>query len=331
MSGLKSSLLRIGVIGLGNMGRHHVRHWSTIPTAQLVAVCDSQDSRAKDFADEYGCKSYSSLEAMLKNETLDAVSLTVPTFLHFDYALTCLERGLSVLIEKPIAETVEQAQILIDKAKEKGVCLMIGHIERFNPAVMALKNFIDEGKLGRIVSLISRRENTFPSQMKDANVAVDLAVHDIDIVNYLMDDYPVDLCSFSGHALIDSRKDHLELYLRYRQASAFSQVNWITPVPIRKLTVTGTKGYVELDYSEKTVLFYPCEHERFTDANGVDSIRILKTEPYFLSVQPHDALNAELTHFSDCVLNGYPPKVSGEAGLNALSLALNALKTTNIS
>jgi len=321
------SPLRVAVIGLGNMGKHHVRHWKSLPGASLVAVCDSHQERADQFSKEYNCKAYTSLETLLESESLDAVSLTAPTFLHFELAKALITRGISVLIEKPISETVEQANILIQLAKEHGVTLMVGHIERFNPAVVALKEFIDGGHLGTIVSVISRRANVFPSQMKDANVAIDLAVHDIDIVNYLLGQTPIDCTSHFGNALIQSRPDHLDLFLRYPSASGFIQVNWITPTPIRKLHVTGTKGYIDLDYKDKTATFYPSVFEKTSESVANDTVRFLQAEPVPLSVSSNDALRDELLHFLSCVISKTQPVTDGAAGLLALQWALNALTT----
>ncbi len=317
--------LRIAVIGLGNMGKHHVRHFSTLHNTTLVAVCDSDGERAQQFATDYHCTAYTSLDHLLETETLDAVSLTVPTFLHFDLAKKLILHGLSVLIEKPISETVEQAQILIDLALEKDVTLMVGHIERFNPAVVALKAFIDAGNLGKIVSVISRRANVFPSQMKDANVAIDLAVHDIDIVNYILDEQPLSVVSHAGNALIQSRIDHLELFFHYPSASAFIQVNWITPTPIRRLHINGTKGYIDLDYKEKTAVFYPSHYEKTVNGDGVDSIRFSDTSPQALEIQVQDALREELSHFLHCVYTKTSPITTGNAGLQALHWALKGI------
>lgn len=315
------SMKRIAVIGLGNMGRHHVKHWSEMSEAQLVAVCDASLERATSFASQYGCTAYTDLDTLLHSEQLDAVSLTVPTFLHHTFGKQLIEHGISVLIEKPIAQTLEEADELITLAKQHGCTLMVGHIERFNPAVAALKTYVDDGKLGEIVSIISRRANMFPSQMKDANVAIDLAVHDLDIVTYFLNQAPLQIQSHFGKALIASRPDHLDIFLTYPTASAFVQVNWITPSPIRQLCITGTKGYAELDYSAKTVSVCTSILERLDD----DTVKFLPSTPFELPVHKTDALREELSHFLSCITQKTPPITSGEAGRLALQLALNAL------
>lgn len=317
MHGMK----RIAVVGLGNMGKHHVRHWAEIPDAHLVAVCDVSLDRANAFASQYSCTAYTDLEILLDSEELDGVSLTVPTFLHHEYGKRLLARGISVLIEKPIAQTLDEADDLIRLASLHNCTLMVGHIERFNPAVSALKAYVDEENLGAIVSLISRRANMFPSQMKDANVAIDLAVHDLDIVTYFLNQAPIQIQSHFGKALITSRPDHLDIFLTYPTASAFVQVNWITPNPIRQLCVTGTKGYAQLDYSAKTVSICTSILERL----DADTVKFLPSTPFELPVPKTDALREELLHFLSCLTKKTYPITSGETGRLALELALKAL------
>lgn len=312
---------RIAVIGLGNMGRHHVKHWKAMEGASLVAVCDADNDRAQMFATQFNCSFYTSIDALLEHEQLDAVSLTVPTFLHFEYAKKLIQKGISLLIEKPISQTLEEADALIALADKHRCILMIGHIERFNPAVVALKAYVDEGNLGSIVSVISRRANMFPTQMKDANVSIDLAVHDLDIVTYFLNEEPRTIASHFGKALIDTRPDHLDIFLTYPKASAFIQVNWITPTPVRKLFITGTKGYAELDYKDKTVTIFPS----VTEQPEPDTVRFLPAAPLFLPIDPKDALYEELLHFLNCVITRTPPITSGKEGRLALSLALKSL------
>ena len=207
--------LKVGVIGLGNMGKHHVRNYQEIDTCVLTAVCDLQQSIVDHFSTKYNCQGYTCVEDMLKHADLEAVSITAPTRFHFDLAKQVIHAGVHVLVEKPICDNIEHADELVALAKEKKITLMVGHIERFNPAVLKLKSLIDEGALGKVTSLISKRVGAFPAQIKDANVIIDLAVHDIDIFSYLLNKQPNRIEGNAGRALIDGREDYAEIFLTF--------------------------------------------------------------------------------------------------------------------
>ncbi|NQY73205.1 MAG: Gfo/Idh/MocA family oxidoreductase, partial [Candidatus Margulisbacteria bacterium] len=172
--------LRVGVIGLGNMGKHHVRNYHEIPDVEVAGICDLNPDVLKLFT-HYGYPMFTDLDTMLAQSNLDAVSITVPTRYHHEVAQKVIESGIHLLVEKPISDSLEQADDIVKRAKDKGVILAVGHIERFNPAVIRLKELVDSGAIGKITSIIAKRVGAFPAQIKDANVVIDLAVHDIDI------------------------------------------------------------------------------------------------------------------------------------------------------
>jgi len=318
--------IKIAVLGLGNMGRHHVRHLSDIEGAELVAVCDQSKERADSFAQEYGCKAYYDLTSLLTTESLDAIDITAPTSLHFDLSTQALNAGVSVLVEKPICETTEDADKLIQLAEEKNLTLMVGHIERFNPAVVAAKNLIDEGKLGNVSMVIARRAGRFPAQMKDANVVIDLAVHDIDVLTFLIGEAPQDVVGKAGNALVDERPDMASILLSYPNgAQGFVHVNWITPTPFRTLHITGEKGHIELNYATKETWFYPSKFTRNTHDDGNTTISFEDQDPVKVEVEASDQLKEELKHFVSAVAENRIPVTDGKAGRDALSAALSTL------
>lgn len=319
-------MIQVAVIGLGNMGRHHVRHYAANAHAQLTAVFDVNKERAEQFATEYHCNAYTDLDTLLSSETLDAVTIAAPTSLHFEIAKKVLNKGIHVLIEKPIADTVEKAQALIDLAKQKGVCLMVGHIERLNPAVQKLKTMISAGQLGEIVSLISRRVGTFPPQIQDANVVIDLAVHDIDIFAFLLDKQPDHVYGHRVRALIKSREDHANLFLTYPKTSGLIQVNWVSPVRIRSLSVNGTKGYADLNFLTGSLDFYPSRYTYESDSTGKEAVKFENTEKESMAVEKYDQLAKEIDLFLTAVRTKTPPPVTGEMGRDALAVALKALQ-----
>lgn len=315
--------VKVGVIGLGNMGRHHANHYASIPMAELVAVCDINPDLVNQFSAQHRCRGYSDLTAMLASESLDAVSIIAPTQLHYALAKQVMMQGVSVLVEKPIAETVAQADELIALAKQQQVVLTVGHIERFNPAVMALKACLPD--IGDLITIHTKRAAVFPSQIRDANVMIDLAVHDIDIISWLFGTQPVKVERISGGAFLKNREDYTTLLLNYGgdlfPKTGIVEVNWITPKRVRQLVLTGTKGYVELDYLNQTLTVYPTQVSAVSEE--VDHLKMEFSTPQLISIEKKPPLDAELTHFLTCVQQRLTPIVTGEDAREALRLALS--------
>lgn len=315
------------VIGVGNMGKHHARVYSEMDGVELVSVSDVDEKR-KEVAERFGCKFYNDYREMIDKEDIDAVSIVVPTKLHKEVALECINKGKNVLVEKPISDTPENAREIIDAAKDKGVKLAIGHVERFNPAVQKLKEIIKKGELGEVTTVVARRVGVFPSQVQDANVIIDIGVHDIDILNYLIGKKPNKVFARSGRALSKNRDDYADILLRYDGANAFIQVNWITPVKIRNLAVTGTRGYAELNYITQELVYYKSNYrviDNFSDVIKFGTPEIVKIE-----VEKSEPLKMELSDFIESISKNRKPVVSGEDGLSALEIALESIRACNL-
>ena len=178
--------IRVAVIGVGLMGQNHARVYTELPNCELVAVSDLDEEKAKAVASKFNCKYYTDHKELVEKEKVEAVSIAVPTKNHKEVAIDVIKKNLNLLLEKPISNNVKDAEDIIKKAKEKKVKFLVGHIERFNPAVTKLKKIIDEDKIGPICSIIAKRVGTFPPRIKDANIVIDVSVHDIDIIRYLM-------------------------------------------------------------------------------------------------------------------------------------------------
>ena len=204
--------MKVGVIGIGNMGSNHARIYSEM--SNLAAVSDVNEELGKKVSEKFKCKFYKDYKEMLEKEEIDAVSIVVPTSFHKKVALDVIEYGIPFLLEKPIADTLENANEIINKAKEKKVRFMVGHIERFNPAVIKLKELLDNFELGEINSIICRRVGVIPPKVRDTNVIIDLAVHDIDIFNFLLNKKPTKLYGSLGNSLIKNG-DYADLLLKY--------------------------------------------------------------------------------------------------------------------
>ena len=322
--------IKVAVIGLGNMGKHHVRNYSELGDAHLVAVCDLQENLTNEFEKKYNCKGYTNLTKMLENERIDAVSITVPTALHYPIAFEVISKKIHVLIEKPICDTVEKAEKLLKLAETNHTIVMIGHIEPFNPAVQKLKEIIDNNELGKVTSLISRRVGAFPAQIKDANVIIDLAVHDIDIFSYILNKQPDTIYGNAGSALINGREDYAEIMLTYGDQNGMMQVNWITPIRIRKLSVTGTKGYAELNYMTQELTVYESNYHEDHDDFGDFIIKFGNPTEHQIDIEKKEPLKEELNHFLLCIKENKKPLIHGKVGIQALQTALSVMDIINI-
>lgn len=319
--------INVGVIGVGNMGKHHARIYSELDETNLIAISDIDESIGQKISSLYNCKYYNDYIELLKDKNIEAVSIAVPTKLHKKVALDAIKFKKNILLEKPIAEAIEDAHEIIDKAKKTKIKLFIGHIERFNPAVQKLKSIVDSGRLGKLTSIIARRVGLPPAKINDTNVLLDLAVHDIDVINYLLNKEPNIIYASSGNAVISHTKDRAEIFLKYGDISTFIQVNWITPIKIRNLSITGTTGYAELDYINQKIILYENNpgptnlkfetYEDFLTKFAPDRIEI--------GINKEEPLKNELKSFINSIQNNIDPTVSGEEAALALKIALESL------
>jgi UDP-N-acetylglucosamine 3-dehydrogenase len=321
-----SSQINVAVIGVGNMGYHHARNYAEIEGVRLVAVVDADETRGRSVARQFGCGYYANHHDLLAHEPIDAVSLAVPTGLHGAMAQEIMAAHVHLLVEKPLATSVAEAQALVRTSREMGVVLAVGHIERFNPAVQELKRRIEGDELGAITSIVAKRVGVLPPQVKDADVIIDLAVHDIDILNYLLGKMPTQVYATAGRALLSDRFDHAELFLKYEQVGCFIQVNWITPIKIRTLSVTGNAGYAELNYVTQKLDLYQSNLERQFDNFGEFIVRFGTPQSITVPIAPQEPLRLELESFLASIRGRPSSGVSGEDGVRALLVAEQAVQ-----
>jgi len=319
-------LVKAGVIGAGNMGRNHVRVYSELPGVELVAIADP-DAGAVELARRFGCRYYRSYEEMLRREELDAVSIATPTSSHHQVALRCIEAGVNLLVEKPLADSTARAEEIVRKAERAGVVLAVGHIERYNPAVRRLKELVEEGLLGEAISAVAKRVGIFPPQIRDANVYLDLAVHDIDVFNFLFSRLPERVFSRSERVLARDREDQAVILLEYGKVVCLTQVNWITPVKIRRLAVTGSGGYAELDFISQELRVYESVIDRSYDSFGEFVIRFGSPRIRDIAVERAEPLKLEIADFLESVEKGRRPLVGGAEGVAAVRIALLAQRS----
>jgi len=293
------------------MGFHHARIYSELTRegrVELVGVADANFERAKEVAEKFKTRAFADYKELIKE--VDAVSIAVPTSLHRQVALEFIENGVHVLVEKPIAESIESAEEIIKAAKNNEVVLMVGHVERFNPGVLKLKEVLDEGLIGKVVTLTAKRVGPLPPQIKDVGVIVDLAVHDIDVMSFLLGDKVKNVYARAGSAKNPLElEDYAIIMLNFGDATGIVETNWLTPHKVRTLSVVGTEGIAELDYITQKLVIY--NHEWVKEAK----------------VNVKEPLRNELEHFVECVEKGVKPLVSGEEGLHALKVAIKALES----
>jgi len=294
--------LRIAVIGAGFWGKNHARVLSQLDQTELVAVCDVEESRAKALGVEFHVPYFTNKAEVFARNDLDAVTICTPTITHEEVATQALRAGKHTLVEKPMTSTVSEARKLVALAKEKGLRLMPGHIERFNPAVDYLKTLLDAEKLGTVTLFHARRVGRWPERIGDVGVVRDTAIHDIDLARYIFRDE-----AHSVHARIGNirhtKEDYAEIMLEFTNGgTAFIDANWLTPRKTRTLIVTGSEATVQLDYISQEIVI----------EDSKQSIRpnLVKQEP----------LRLELGHFADGVLSGKSFRANGEDGLKAVEI-----------
>jgi predicted dehydrogenase len=301
--------LRVGVVGVGIMGSNHARVFADMPGVKLVGIADPDRKQRNFVAQALGCDALDDAEALMARG-VDAVTIAAPTHLHHDIALACIARGVHVLVEKPIASTVEEGREIITAAKRAGVTLMVGHVERFNPAVEAIKGAI-RGE--EILSIAITRVGPFPPRMSNVGVVIDLAVHDIDLIRWFTDSDIVEVQPQLSSAVAE--REDIAL-LQFRTASgvlAHINTNWLTPFKARNVTVATRGKYVMGDLLTRQVTecfgFQP---------DGSYSMR-------HLSVGHAEPLRAELLAFVDAVVGRKAPAVTGEEGVASLEIAIRCL------
>ncbi len=302
-------MTKIAVIGVGFWGRNHARVYSEIEDVELVAVCDIDRERSRSVAKKYGCRAYSDFKEMLLVEKPDAVSVCTPTTTHFEITSEVLSHGVHSLTEKPLCSTLEEAEKLRDLAHSLGLKLMPGHIERFNPAVGRIKTLIDNGVLGQIILITARRVSRWPERIGDVGVVKDSAIHDLDIMRFLVGD--VESVYAKVGNLWHRFEDYAEAILHFKSGvTGFIEANWLTPRKIRSLIITGSEATASLDYISQEVVIEDFE-------------KVLQP-----TVKYEEPLMRELKHFINVVLGRESLLLTADDGVEALRICEAILKSS---
>ena len=330
--------LKMAVIGVGALGRHHARILGENADVELVAVVDSREEQGRDIAAKCGTTWLAEYRGLLSPTIVDAVSVVVPTVAHWDVAGDFLRAGIPVLVEKPLAASVEQARELVALAAQKDVLLQVGHIERFNPAFQVASRLIHQPKYIR-----AERTSAYTFRSTDIGVVHDLMIHDIDLVLSLVRS-PLRSVEAFGMTVIGGHEDAVQARLRFENGClADLTASRISPSVSRSLQAWSASGCVTCDMHNRDVRqFAPSDRLRFGPSPlelarqpGAD-IEQLKKDVFgrFVEVETvpvdasgPDALTRELSDFVDCVKTGRTPHVDGEQGLAAIQVADEILKS----
>jgi len=317
-------MIKVAVIGVGSMGRNHARVYGELPEAELVAVADADGQVADKVASQFGIKAYTNYQQMLEVECPQAVSIAVPTALHEEVATAALKAGAHVLVEKPIAATLEEGQRLIELAKRISRQLMVGHIVRFNPAMQALKQKLEDGELGRIFQIFCRRAGPFPARIRDVGVVIDLAPHDVDVMRFLTGLDPIRVFAETERRIHTEYEDLLWGMLRFPDSVVGSlEINWLTPTKIREVLVLGERGLFRVDDLTQDLYFYENAQAYGNMWPALQTLKgVSEGSMTRYALQRYEPLKAELQAFLRAVKEGAAVPVSGEDGLAALKIAL---------
>ena len=316
-------MTRAGLIGLGAMGRNHLRVLNELDTVELAAVCDADAEAVKAATHKHSIPGYSSWDEMLDKEKLDAAIVAVPTRFHLAAGMAALQRGVHVLIEKPIATDLDEGRQLVDAARRAKKLLAVGHIERFNPAVRELRRRLGAGEIGRIFQIQARRQGPFPARIRDVGVVIDLATHDLDVMYTLAGSEILRLYAETERRIHTDHEDILNALLKFDSGVlGVLQVNWLTPTKIREVSVLGERGMFVCNYLTQDLVFYEnADFPKESDARRHPRAVVEGEEVGYPIVQA-EPLRQELEAFFAAVRGERQLEVDGEAGLRALHLAL---------
>ncbi len=308
--------LRVGVIGVGNMGQHHTRVLGLLKDVELYGIADINVTRGLDLASKYRVRFFEDYHQLLT--CVDAVCIAVPTHLHYEIGLACLNAGVHVLIEKPIAANLEQAESLVNAAAANNCILQVGHIERFNPAFQELGNVL---KTEELLALESHRMSPHSQRGNDVSVVLDLMIHDLDLLLELTASAVFKLTASGTKAHQSGQLDYVTATLGFADgAIATLTASKVTHRKIRNISAHCQNALIEADFLDNEILIHRQTTADYTTNYGQVLYRQdgLIEKVYTSKIEP---LYAELEHFVGCIRGGNQPSVGGEQALQALRLA----------
>lgn len=317
-------MLKIGVIGAGSMGKNHARVCSELHDIELAGIYDVDKDITKMVAERFHTKAYPSYQDLLPK--VDAVIIATPTSTHFEISQSALSNGKHVLVEKPICDTIQNAQTMVKKAEDEHLILATGHIERHNPAVAFVKEGIQKNRFGDIISISSQRVSNLPGRIRDVGVILDFGVHDIDVMRFLSGE----VISVYAKAGVYTKKiqyeDHATILLNFENnVCGVLDVNWLTPIKIRKIFLTCSEQFVEMDYIDQSVTM---SSSCFKAVDEMDLYHVpMQFTSNHIALERKEPLKNEIQDFIHVINTHRKPLATGYDGLMALRIAHGALQS----
>lgn len=318
------SKLRIGLIGAGRMGAYHVDTWEKVEAGHLVAIAEPNETVARERIGRRPIAWLNDYRHLLESHEVEAVCICTPSERHARIALDAIAAGKHVFVEKPIATTLEDGLRMAAAARSAGVKLMVGHVERFNPAVGKLAELIADGRIGRVFRVHATRVGPLPQRIRDAGVTIDLATHDLDIMQFVLGRDITSIYAEGSRCVHPTQEDMIACLLRFGDDGPWGllDVNWLTPEKRREISVLGEGGMLSASYLTQDVWFT----ESAGAPTGWSELARIRGDAEGAAVRfalrRVEPLQAELEAFALCVLEDTPEPVSAQDGCRALAAAL---------
>ncbi len=320
--------IRTGVIGVGSMGQNHARVYNEI--SNLVAVADSNEEQGRKVAERFGVTWYGDYREMLN--LVDAVTIAVPTVLHRVVAEEVATAGVHLLVEKPLAGNVVDAEAIVAAAEVSDVILTVGHIERYNAIIRHAKMCIEKGEWGEILTFSAKRFSNYPSRIHDVGVLFDLTIHDVDIISYLAAGDVKTVYAAGGKSRNKKHEDHINLVMGFEDGKlGLCETNWLTPMKVRELNITTTTGYVNLNYLTQEIEILSSQFGEIDESNLYQPPIEVSEEK--TSLKGEEPLASELVDFLEAIAEKRMPLVTGIEGLRAVQLVeagFESLKSNSV-
>jgi len=315
--------MRTGVIGVGSMGMNHARILADM--GMLAGVSDISAESAKKTASKYSVPFFTGFRDLLKSD-LDSVVIVTPTSTHKKIASESLRAGKHVLLEKPMTGRSSELADLTKLAMKEHLVLAGGFVERHNPVVEFAKKGIQSGEYGELITAAARRVSSFPSRIRDVGVVMDLGIHDLDVIQHVIDEPAKSVYAVGGRGKGVKFEDHANVLVDFRGGTTgFVEVNWLTPMKVRKLALTCSKNFVEVDYMDQSAQVCSSTYKPF-EVGNLFSVP-LEFDVRRIALRKEEPLRRELADFVKAAQSGKEPLVSGESALKTLKIAEAALRS----
>ncbi len=298
------------------MGQNHARLYDEL--AELTGICDTDPAVGRPVAERFGTSFFPTHEALLDAD-VEAVSIATPTNQHYEVARTALERGVHALVEKPFGGVVAEAERLAQLAEDKGVVLAAGMVERHNPAVEFAHDSLQNGAYGKLIAISARRVSSFPTRVRDVGVMMDLGIHDVDVLRYLVGTKVERVYSVAGRERHDDFEDHATALLTFQGGvTGMVEVNWLTPMKVRRLALTCLKNFVEVDYIDQTVDISSSSLIHYDPSNLYQAPFEYETRQ--VALKKEEPLRRELADFLGAIEEDRKPLVDGREAIETLKV-----------